>query len=148
MTDTLWRMEGQTMTIHRETFSEDVGGKLLLGASLLAVFGVIALILMPLGAAFAPSGPPPAVPAATAPAPTEGTPAAPVAADSATPPAESAAPAAEAAPAGPPPVIGAIFPGLIMLVVAAIIAALAGLLLGHAKARSEETQASDVATPH
>lgn len=140
------------MTIHRESFSEDVGGKLLLGASMLAVFGVVALILMPLGAAFAPSGPPSAAPAATAPATTDGAPtaseAAAPAAEPAPAPAEGAAPAADAAPAGPPPVIGAIFPGLIMLVVAAILAALSGLLLGHARARSEETHASDTATPH
>lgn len=53
------------MMLHRESLSEDVGGKLLLLASMLAVFGVVALVLMPLGAAFAP---PPEV------APPEGTP--------------------------------------------------------------------------
>jgi hypothetical protein len=150
MTDTLWRVEGQTMTIHRETFSEDVGSKLLLLASMLAVFGVIALILMPLGAAFAPAGPAPA--AATAPASPAAEGAVP-ATEATAPTTESPAPsteaaAAAAAPAGPPPVIGAIFPGLIMLVVAAILAALSGLLLGHAKARAEEAQATDPATPH
>jgi hypothetical protein len=90
------------MAIHRETFSEDVGGKLLLLASMLAVFGVIALVLMPLGAAFAP---PPEV------APPEGS---------------------------PPAIVGAIMPGLVMLVAAAIVGACAGLLLGYAKARAEE----------
>ena len=33
--------------------------------------------------------------------------------------------------------IGAIFPGLIMLVIAAVLATVSGLLLGYAKARSE-----------
>lgn len=48
------------MMVHRETLSEDVGSKLLLLASMLAVFGVIALVLMPLGAMFAPPSPVPA----------------------------------------------------------------------------------------
>ena len=135
------------MTQHRETFSEDVGSKLLLLASMLAVFGIIALILMPLGAAFAPSGPPPAAVATAEGAPAATDAAAP-AAESPTPAEGTAAPAAAAAPAGPPPVIGAIFPGLIMLVVAAILAGLSGLLLGYAKARSEETHSTDIATPH
>jgi hypothetical protein len=104
------------MTVHRETLSEDVGGKLLLLASMLALFGVIALVLMPLGAAFAP--PPEVVPDA-------------------------------ALPEGPPAIVGAIMPGLVMLVVAAIVGACAGLLLGHARARAEEAAAAeDVATPH
>lgn len=140
------------MAEHRETFSEDVGSKLLLLASMLAVFGVIALILMPLGAAFAPAGPPPAAaapasPAAEGAAPAAIEPAAP-ATESPAPSTEAAAPAAETAPAGPPPVIGAIFPGLIMLIVAAVLAVLSGLLLGFAKARSEEANASGAATPH
>lgn len=134
------------MAEHRESFSEDVGSKLLMLASFLAVFGIIALILMPLGAAFAPSGPPPAT---TAAAPVEG--AAPEggapAPETAVAPVEGAAAPAAAGP-GLPPVIGAIFPGLIMLVVAAIIGALSGLLLGHAKARAEEAHASDTAPPH
>lgn len=95
------------ITIHRETFSEDVGGKLLLLASMLAVFGAIALVLMPLGAAFAP---PPEV----------------------------------AAPEGSlPAIVQAIMPGLIMVVVAAIAGVLAGLLLGHARARAEEAKAAE-----
>ena len=95
------------MVTHRETLSEDVGGKLLLLASMLALFGVIALVLMPLGAMFAP---PPAV------APPEGT---------------------------PPAIVGAVMPGLILLVVAAVVGALAGLLLGHARARAEEAEATE-----
>jgi ABC-type glycerol-3-phosphate transport system permease component len=134
------------MAEHRETFAEDVGSKLLLLASFLAVFGIIALVLMPLGAAFAPSGP---TPAATTAAPVEG--AAPEAAapatESTTAPAQGAVAPATAGP-DLPPVIGAIFPGLIMLVAAAIIAVLSGLLLGYAKARSEETHTADPATPH
>lgn len=105
------------MAVHRETLSEDVGGKLLLLASMLAVFGMIALLLMPLGAAFAP---PPEVAATDV-----------------------------AAPEGPPAIVGAIMPGLVMLVVAAIVGACAGLLLGHARARAEEAAAAeDVPTPH
>lgn len=101
------------MAVHRERLSEDVGGKLLLLASMLALFGVIALVLMPLGAMFAP---PPAV----------------------------------APPAGTPPaIVGAIMPGLIMLVIAAVVGALAGLLLGRAQARAEEPEpAEDVVSPH
>jgi len=142
------------MAEHRETFGEDVGGKLLLLASMLAVFGVIALVLMPLGAAFAPPPAPPAAAAAAAPS------AEPPAADSsATPsvaPAESAPASATPAegqaaapvPEAPPPFISAFVPGIIMLVAAAVLAALAGLLLGHAKARSEEVDTTHVATPH
>ena len=48
------------MTAHRETLSEDVGSKLLLLAAMLAVFGVTALVLMLLGAMFAPPSPVPA----------------------------------------------------------------------------------------
>ncbi len=104
------------MAVHRETLSEDVGGKLLLLASMLAVFGMIALVLMPLGAAFAP---PPEVTSDAA------------------------------MPEGPPAIVGAIMPGLFMLVVAAIVGACAGLLLGHAKARAEEAEAAgDSDTPH
>lgn len=99
------------MMLHRESFSEDVGGKLLLLASMLAVFGVVALVLMPLGAAFAP---PPEV----------------------------------ATPEGSPPaMVGAIMPGLITLVVAAIAGVLAGLPLGHAQARAEEADAAPDADP-
>jgi hypothetical protein len=101
------------MVVHRERLSEDVGGKLLMLASILAVFGLIALVLMPLGAMFAP---PPEV------APPEGS---------------------------PPAIVGAIMPGLIMLVVAAIIGALAGLMLGYAQARAEEAEvAEETAPPH
>ncbi len=128
------------MAVHRETFGEDVGGKLLLLASLLAVFGVLALILMPLGAAFAPPPTPPAAEATATPgasAPAEATPAD-TAATPATPADAAASPAAQAAPAAPPSIFGALVPGIVMLVVAAILAALAGLLLGHSKARSEE----------
>lgn len=134
------------MAEHRETFSEDVGSKLLMLASFLAIFGIIALILMPLGAAFAPSGPPPAVETV---APAEGAaPEAAVPATESTPaPTEGAAAPAAAGP-GLPPVIGAIFPGLIMLVAAAIIAGLSGLLLGYAKARAEEAHTTAPATPH
>lgn len=135
------------MAEHRESLSEDVGGKLLLLASMLAVFGVLALVLMPLGAAFAPAGPPPAATSSATPAATPAETPAPATDAAATPPADGAAPAA-VAPQGPPPVIGAIFPGLIMLVVAAILAGLSGLFLGYAKARSDEVRTTDPAAPH
>lgn len=132
------------MAEHRETFAEDVGGKLLLLASMLAVFGVIALVLMPLGTALAPQPP---------------TEMATVQAEGTSAPAEATAPAAEAppapagdataaAPAGPPSVAGAIMPGLFMLIGAAVLAALAGLFLGYAKARAEEPHTADPTTPH
>lgn len=84
----------------REPFSRNAGSKLLFGAFLLFVFGVIALILMPLGAMF---GPPPP-------------------------------PGAEAGPG----IIGALMPGIILIVVAALLGALAGLMLGYDKARHEQ----------
>lgn len=137
------------MTEYHESFGEDVGGKLLLFASLLAVFGVVALILMPLGAAFAPPPSPPAAhatatpdAAATATAP----PAAPSEGTTATTPA-APTPAA-AAPAGPPAIVGALMPGIIMLVVAAVLGVIAGLFLGHAKARSEAAHTPQATPPH
>jgi hypothetical protein len=39
-------------------------------------------------------------------------------------------------------------PGIIMLVVAAVLAALAGLFLGHARARAEETSTPQATPPH
>lgn len=140
------------MAEHREGFADDVGGKLLLLAALLAIFGVIALVLMPLGAAFAP---PPAAPVAEATAsPAVAAPATTTAAptDTTATPAEVAVTPAEGtpaeAPAGPPPFIAAFFPGIIMLVVAAILGAIAGLFLGFATARAEEAGAAGVANPH
>jgi len=150
------------MAEHREGFADDVGGKLLLIAGLVAIFGVLALILMPLGAAFAPPANPPAVTAAATPADASAaaTAQAPPA-EAAQPPAagttmssEAAAPASEgaaapAAPEGPPPFIAAFFPGIIMLVVALVLSGIAGLFLGYATARHEEEDASHAATlPH
>jgi hypothetical protein len=133
------------MAEHRETFGEDVGGKLLLLASMLAVFGIVALILMPLGTAFAPPPTPPAAADTATPGGDAGpAPTAPANGDAATP----AAPEPAAAPAGPPAVVGALMPGIIMLVVAGVLAALAGLLLGHAKARAEEAGAPQATPPH
>ncbi len=139
------------MAEHHEGFADDVGGKLLLLAALLAIFGVIALVLMPLGAAFAP---PPAAPVAEATAsPAVAAPAVAAAApaDTTATSAGTAATPAEAvpeAPAGPPPFIAAFFPGIIMLVVAAILGAIAGLFLGFATARADEAGTAGVANPH
>lgn len=84
-----------------DPFSRNVGSKLLFLALMLLVFGVIALVLMPLGSMFAP------------------------------PPAAGAEPGSG--------IIGAIVPGLILIVVAAVVAVLAGLLLGYDKARHEQS---------
>ena len=94
------------MAEYRESFGEDVGGKLLLFASILIVFGILALILLPIGSAFAPAPPPPEAGAA-------------------------------AAPAGGG-IVGALLPGIGMIVVGLIFGALGGLLLGYAKAHHEE----------
>lgn len=125
------------MAEHRETFAEDVGGKLLLFATMMAVFGVIMLVLLPLGAALAPQPPAPPATVQTQSAP-------------ATPESPAPAPANEsaaAAPAGPPPMVGAIMPGLFVLIGAAVLGAIAGLLLGHARARAEEARTTDPAVP-
>jgi ABC-type glycerol-3-phosphate transport system permease component len=140
------------MAEHHEGFASDVGGKLLLISALLAIFGVIALVLMPLGAAFAP---PPTPPAATASAPAAES--APAATDTAVTTSEAAAPADSAAPAaaqpeapkGPPPFIAAFFPGIILLIVSAVLGVISALLLGYAKAREDEAAATPTATaPH
>ena len=51
----------------REPFSINVGGKLLFFSMILCVFGVLALVLLPLGTMLAPPAPPPAEGAAPAP---------------------------------------------------------------------------------
>lgn len=84
----------------REPFSRNVGSKLLFLAYMLIVFGVIALVLMPVGAMFAP------------------------------PPAPGAEPG--------PGIVGAFMPGIILLVVAAVVTVVAGLLLGYDRARNEQ----------
>jgi len=56
------------MAEYHESFGEDVGSKLLMLAAFLVLFGVIALILLPLGTAFAPAPPPAPDAAAAAPA--------------------------------------------------------------------------------
>lgn len=45
------------MAEQREGFAVDVGSKLLFGAIMLMVFGVIALVLMPIGALLGPAAP-------------------------------------------------------------------------------------------
>jgi ABC-type glycerol-3-phosphate transport system permease component len=129
------------MAAHRESFAEDVGGKLLLLSSMLTVFAILALVLMPLGAAFAPPQTPPA--AAASPAATPDTPSPET---TATPPASVTPPTT--VPEGPPPFVAAFMPGIIMLVIAAVIGILAGLLLGYSKARAEEAEAPQPDAPH
>lgn len=81
------------MAEHPEPFSVDVGSKLLLGAILLSVFGVLALILLPVATAFAPATEP---------------------------------------DAGLGRIIGAVFPGIGLLLVALVLGVIAGILLGYA----------------
>lgn len=45
------------MAEEREGFAVDVGGKLLFGAMMLVVFGVIALVLMPIASLLGPGAP-------------------------------------------------------------------------------------------
>lgn len=81
----------------REPFSINVGGKLLFFSMILCVFGVLALVLLPLGTMFTPPAPP-----------------------------------VEGAEPGPG-LVGALIPGIGVIVAALIFAVLAGLLLGYGK---------------